>query len=150
MQLKKYDKTGTHIIGKNPDRKMIEDAINSIDWSVDDIVGVSIEKDSQNWADGSGSLLEGIGLSMMIEDNGVQHVAKSAPENLETITDYLTAYSEGHIKKCYELLYEKEFSEQDLTEIIETATKEQKLSLIPLCVVFLIIIAAVFYYFLKG
>lgn len=115
MILKTWDMDGEEQRSTHPTRETIERAIAELDWRSDDLCGVTLQHDAQNWADGSGNLRADVGgLSLMLEDDGIQHVSVNAPTNLDQIIEFLDAYLRGDIPRVYELLYGRPFTADEL------------------------------------
>lgn len=72
MILKVFDEKGERELSRGPTVAAIEEAVRGLDWTTEEIVGVVLQRDEQNWADGSGSLSPNSGLSMMLEDDGAR------------------------------------------------------------------------------
>ena len=119
MLLKHFDsECGVEeVVSDAPTHADLANAVDGIDWLSEGIVGVILERDGSNWADGSGSLEEGTGLSLMLEDGGTQHVATRAPATPEDILVYLTAYLDGDMLRVFEILYDQPLTPQELAEI---------------------------------
>ena len=116
MILESFDKSGSVVVGQAPDVALIARTIQSVNWHVDDIVGVVLVHDSHNWADGCGNFAHGF--SLMLEDNGVQHVSKSAPTTIEAIIEFLIAYRNGDSERVYEILYDKHMPMHEIDTMI--------------------------------
>ncbi|MFK8002091.1 MAG: hypothetical protein AB8H86_21030 [Polyangiales bacterium] len=88
-------------------------AVKATDWAAPEISGVTLES-AVGWADGSGSLDASVGLSLMVEQYGVQHVGVSAPARTEEIVSFLEAYLAGDLRKVFEQLYERAPTDEEL------------------------------------
>lgn len=147
MILKKYDTNGEVLVGEYPDAALIEQTVRAMDWQVEDIVGVTLERDRQNWADGSGSLSPRNGLSLMIEDGGVQHVSVNAPTTIDEVIEFLIAYNRSDRKRVYEILLAKEVAAHEIDAMNEEVRSGQQFqSLIVafglfVCIVIVILVA---------
>jgi hypothetical protein len=126
MKLKAWDsQTGSQKLVSSPVQADISVAMRELDWNCGAIVGITLEDDGQNWADGSGSLVEGVGLSLMLEEDGVQYVSERAPSSLDEVREFLEVYLRGDIQRVYELLYGREFGPGELDALRKTSRESQ-------------------------
>lgn len=100
-------------------------AVKATDWAAPEISGVTLES-AAGWADGSGSLDPGVGLSLMVERHGVQHVGVSAPERPEEIVEFLKAYLAGDLRKVFEQLYGRAPTDAELAAFQEPVPRGTK------------------------
>lgn len=119
-------------------------AVAETDWSDPELSGVTLES-AAGWADGSGSLDPGVGLSLMVEQYGVQHVGLHAPEQPEEIAQFLAAYLAGDLRQVFERLYERSPTDAELAAFGQPAPKKQSGAMIMLGIIVILIGALLLY-----
>lgn len=139
MILKTWDETGEQTRSDQPTRQVLEEAVAELNWQSEALAGMTLQRDDRNWAEASGSLQTEIGLCLMLEDNGVQHVGASAPAGLEEVVEFLATYLSGDMPAVFEILYERPFQPHDLSELRAAAATEQGGPLWPLVLLVVLI-----------
>jgi len=99
-------------------------AVASLDWEQQRPCGVTISRTRDDWADGSGSLHSDVGLALMVEQRGVQHVANSAPQSLDDITQFLLAYLREDDARVFEALYDRPPTDEELERFLQPPLPE--------------------------
>lgn len=94
-------------------------AVASLDWERDRLCGVTISRSPRDWAEGSGSLHPNHGgLSLMIEQGGEQHVARTAPASPDEIAQFLLAYMAEDHAAVFQRLYDRTPTPEELERFV--------------------------------
>jgi hypothetical protein len=119
-------------------------AVAETDWADPELSGVTLES-AVGWADGSGSLDPSVGLSLMVEQYGVQHVGLHAPRQPEEIAQFLGAYLAGDLRQVFERLYDRAPTDAELAAFGEPAPRKRSGAMLMFGIV-VILVGALFLY----
>lgn len=104
------------------DEAALDEAIDSVDWSTEKLASVSLRRDRDNWADCTGSFV--VGMALMLEEDGVQHVANEAAGSLEEVREFLNAYLRDDMQRVFEILYGRTLPPEELAAVRQAARGE--------------------------